>query len=67
MKLHRHTSHEMRTHKWPQFLPDCVEHDDRYVMNEFILYKLQKQLKAKKNPKMPDQAHANGLQWHDIP
>ena len=39
MKLHRHTSHEndeMRTNKWLQFVPDDVEHDDIYVMNEFI-------------------------------
>ena len=31
MKLARHTSHEydeMRTHKWPQFVQDDVEHDD---------------------------------------
>ena len=28
---------------------------------------LQKQFKAKKKPKMPDQACANGLQLHDIP
>ena len=30
MKLHRYTSHEndeMRTHKWPQFVQDDVEHD----------------------------------------
>ena len=41
MKLHRQTSHEndeMRTHKWPQFVQDEVEHDDIYVMDEFILY-----------------------------
>ena len=39
MKLHRHTPHEndeMRTNKWPQFVPDDVAHDDIYVMNEFI-------------------------------
>ena len=39
MKLHRHTSHEdneIRTNKWPQFVQDDVEHDDIYVMNEFI-------------------------------
>ena len=38
MKLHRHTSHEnddMKTHKW-QFVPDDVEDDDIYVMNELI-------------------------------
>ena len=39
MRLHRHTSHEngkMRTNKWLQFLPGDVEHDDIYVMTEFI-------------------------------
>ena len=38
MKLHRHTSQEndeMRTHEWPQFVQDDVEHDDIYVMDEF--------------------------------
>ena len=41
MKLHRHTSHkndEMTTHKWPQFVPDDVDHDDIYVMNELFVY-----------------------------
>ena len=39
MKLYRHTCHEnddMTTHKWPQFVPDGVNHDDIYVMNELI-------------------------------
>ena len=39
MKLHRHTSQEndeMTTNTWPQFVADDVEHDDIYVMNEFI-------------------------------
>ena len=39
MKLYRHTSHkndDMTTHKWPQFVPDDVEHDDIYVINEVI-------------------------------
>ena len=39
MKLHRHTSNEnddMTKNKWPQFVADDVEHDDIYVMNEFI-------------------------------
>ena len=38
-KLQRHTSHEndkIRTDKCPQFVQDDVEHDDIYVMNEFI-------------------------------
>ena len=69
MKLHRHTSHEndeMTTNTWPQFVAEDVEHDDMYVMTEFICNMLQKQL-MKKNPKKPDQACANGLQLHDIP
>ena len=68
MKLHRHTSHEndeMRTNKWPQFVQDDVEHDDIYVMNEFICICFRNSLRQK--PKMPDQACANGLQLHDIP
>ena len=39
MKLPKDTSHEndeMTTNKWPQFVQDCVEHDDIYVMDEFI-------------------------------
>ena len=73
MKLHRHTSHEnddATTHKWPQFVPDDVEHDDIYVMNEYICIRCRnslRQKKKKKKKKMPDQACANGLQLHDIP
>ena len=69
MKLHRHTSQEndeMRTHEWPQFLQDDVEHDDIYIMDEFICIHCRNSLQQK-NPKMPDQACANGLQLHDIP
>ena len=39
MKLYRHTCHEnddMTRHKWPQFVPDDMEHDDIHVMNEYI-------------------------------
>ena len=39
MKLHRHKSQEndeMRTHEWPQFVQDDVEHADIYIMDEFI-------------------------------
>ena len=45
MKLYRHTSHEndeMRTNKWPQYVPDDVEHVDIQVMNESHLFMLQK-------------------------
>ena len=69
MKLHRHTSNEndeMRTHEWPQFVQDDVEDDDIYVMDEFICIYCRNSLQQK-NPKMPDQACANGLQLHDIP
>ena len=50
MKLHRHTSHEndeMRRHKWPQFVQDDVEHDDIYVMNEFIYICCRNSLRQK--------------------
>ena len=72
MKLHRHTSSEndeIRTHEWPQFVQDDVEHHNIYVMNEFICIHCRNSLrpKKKKKPKMPDQACANGLQLHDIP
>ena len=49
-KLHRHTSHEndeMRTNKWPQFVPDDVEHEDIYVMNEFICIHCRNSLRQK--------------------
>ena len=68
MKLHRHKSHEnddITTHKWPHFVPDDVEHDNIYVMNEFICISCRNSLRQKK-PRMPDQACANGLQLHDI-
>ena len=51
MKLHRHTSDEndgMTTHKWPQFVPDYVEHEDIYVMNEFICIHCRNCLRQKK-------------------
>ena len=69
MKLHRHKSQEndeMRTHAWPQFVQDDVEHDDIYIMDEYICIHCKNSLQQKR-PKMPDQACANGLQLHDIP
>ena len=54
MKLYRHTSHEndeMRTHKWPQFVQDDVEHDDIHVMNEFICICCRNSLQQKKKQK----------------
>ena len=50
MKMHRHTSHEnheMRTNKWPQFVPDDMEHDDIYIMNEFICMQHRNNLRQK--------------------
>ena len=50
MKLHRHTScknDEMRTHEWPQFIQDDVEHDDIYVMDEFICIHCRNSLQQK--------------------
>ena len=52
MKLHRHTSHEndeMTTNKWPQFVQDDVEHDDIYIMDEFICIGCKNSLQQKKN------------------
>ena len=69
MKLHRHPPHEndeMRTNKLPQFVQDNVEHDDIYVMNEFICIQCRNSPRQKKKTKMSDQACANGLQFHDI-
>ena len=69
MKLHRHTSHEHNNstiHKWPQFVPDDVQHDNIYIVNEFICIHCRNSLRQTK-PKMPDQECANGLQLHDIP
>ena len=65
MKLYRHTSHEnddMTTHKWPQFVPDGVEHDDIYVIH---LYTLQKQLKTKKTKDAwPGMCKWSIVTWH---
>ena len=50
MKLHRHTPHEndeMRTHEWPQFVQDDVDHDDIYTTDEFIWIYCKKQLTTK--------------------
>ena len=54
MKLHRQTSHEnddMTTHKWPQFVPDDVKHDDIYVMNEYICISCRNSLRQKAKQK----------------
>ena len=56
----------MRTHEWPQFVQDDVEHDDIDIMDVYICICCKNSLQQK-NPKMPDQACANGLQLHDIP
>ena len=51
MKWHRYTSHEndeIRTYKWPQFVHDDVEHDNIYVMNEFICIHCRNSLRQKK-------------------
>ena len=51
MKLNRHTSHEndeIRTHEWPQFVQDDVEHDIIYVMSEFICIQCRNSLRQKK-------------------
>ena len=43
-----------------------MKHDDIYFMNEFICICCRNSLQQKE-PKMPDQTCANGLQLHDIP
>ena len=51
MKLHKHTSHEndnTTTHKWPQFVPDYVQHENIYIMNEFICIHCRNSLRQKK-------------------
>ena len=51
MKLHRHTSHEndnSTTQKWPQFVADDVQHDNIYIMNEFICICCRNSLRQKK-------------------
>ena len=51
MKLHRPTSNEndnSTTHKWPQFVPDDVQHDNIYIMNEFICICCRNSLRQKK-------------------
>ena len=51
IKLQRHTPHandKIRTNKWPQFVQDDVEHDDIYVMNEFICIHCRNSLWQKK-------------------
>ena len=51
MKLHRHTSSEndeMTTNSYPQFVADDEEHDDIYVMNEFICICCRNSLRQKK-------------------
>ena len=50
MKLHRHTSQEndgMRTHEWPKFVQDDVEHDDIYIMDEYICIYCKNSLQQK--------------------
>ena len=39
----------MKTDKWPQFLQNDAEHDDIYVMNEFICIHCRSSLRQKKN------------------
>ena len=43
--------------KWPQFVADDVQHDNIYIMNEFVCICCRNSL-GQKNPKMPDQACA---------
>ena len=71
MKLHKNqTSQEhcqYMQHEWPQ-ISQNYPHDDNNVtyMEEFICIHCRQNLKQR-NPKMPDQACANGLKLDDIP
>ena len=38
---------EIRRNKWPQFVQDDVEHDDIYVMNEFLCICCRNSLRQK--------------------
>ena len=54
MTLHKHTSQvndEMRTHKWPQFVQDVVEHDNIDTMDEYICICCKNSLQQKKPQK----------------
>ena len=68
MKLHKHTSHEndeIRTNKWPQFFQDDVEHDDIYVLNEFICTHCRKSLwKRKTKDAWPGTCKWSAVTWH---
>ena len=49
--MHRHTSHEndeIRTNKWPQFVEDDVQHDNIYVINQFICIWCRNSLKSQR-------------------
>ena len=51
MTLHKHTSQvndEMRTHEWPQFVRDVVEHHDIDTMDEYICICCKNSLQQKK-------------------
>ena len=63
MTLHKHTSQvndEMRSHEWPQFVQDVVEHDNIDIMDEYICICCKNSLQQK-TQKIPDQACANDL------
>ena len=54
MKLHMHKSQvndELRTHEWPQFVQDVVEHDDIDTMDEYISICCKNSLQQKKQQK----------------
>ena len=51
--------------KLPQFVHNDVEHNNIYDVDEFICICCRNSLRQK-NPMMPDQACANGLQLHYI-
>ena len=67
MKLHRYKfieNEEMTTHKWPQFVPDDVEHDDVYVMNEFICIHCRNSLRQKIKDAWAGMCKWSAITWH---
>ena len=51
MTLHKHTSQvhdKMRTHEWPQFVQDVVEHHNIDTTDEYICICCKNSLQTKK-------------------
>ena len=71
MKLHKNQTSQEHfqyiQHQWPQISQNNPHDDDDVIyMEEFICIHCRQSLKWR-NPKMPDQVCANGLNLDDIP